>query len=1106
MGYVIIFNNNTYKDSEGKDKNYEFKLGESIQISKKIKRNRNVDKLMQGLEDSTITEEYVFTYIKFHKEIYQPGRIEFTLQIIKGNIPEFKGSVDLKYGEDIVAKNYYIFEKVTKGEYVTYKAYSVDKFLTIDKFNQSFTAKKLGAGMISQVLATPKSTAFQLFVANIAKIDGASYSSNLNHLVYQKTINQNEEESCEYIIPYSVQYNESFYDFLVRMCNRYGEFLYCENNEFHVGLQTGSESIITIGGADINDKIQSIERYESCVNFDTGPKLKVPNYLRDEKIGLADLVESEGVVAEDYFEPIENKEYALLSDYTPPVATFFDLLSSLGSAQTLSQGLAALDIKSALTFGIANYFKSDINDKYENLFFSEKLLTAENHEGDKKNEYSVYGKHIDNEWYWNILNNEKRTEKGKAVVKYDNYHHFLLGDKVVLKDINTVESKAYIVYNVSGGNDGAFENMEITLIPLLDDKVYPLPKQDLHIRKASPQRAKVISNFDPERLGRVLVKYPWQYMFTGEENLFEGQENKENAALILNMQTSTPWIRVAYPMASDAAGFMFFPSVGDEVLIDYEDGNVERPFVKGSFYTATNRPSVPSSTHTVGITKSITSHNGHHISFTDTPGDLRFLANMLPGWSFASKFGWGLDAPIEGSPADKYGKYMSGGFEIGDYLGVYKITGSTHNRNITISSPVGDVVIDAFSGITLNAPSGNINIVGKNVNIEARNNLTMTSGTNILNPYRSNGKLGLLKDIGKSFIALGVGTLKNVLGLDLSFHRTWLEVLIRPIGGTMLIKSYRFMRLEAGEGVTQLPEKKPVVKASNGLWNFKRGYFDDDINLKNTIYSELEGVTKKVKDAFLYVEEVLRSIKVVETNVKEYINSLGAFTGPGYKDKIEKCSTNGLAATDYFVETGNLLGTLHNSINEKMRKMNVSFQVYENIYNSYNLYELKNSTTWKRIEADLETNFRHLESWMRSNGEGQLVQIEVFKVKDKRKCLFEEIQHCINSNKEWKQRIIIDGTFDNFDNLEGLNQAIKETENNVIKYEGNKLLTLANQITGLGGLLDDNVWNTGDKGAILISGNKERYFKLADDGTFMIENRIFRDIVDTLRAAIREIN
>ena len=44
---------------------------------------------------------------------------------------------------------------------------------------------------------------------------------------------------------------------------------------------------------------------------------------------------------------------------------------------------------------------------------------------------------------------------------------------------------------------------------------------------------------------------------------------------------------------------------------------------------------------------------------------------------------------------------------------------------------MGDVSIDAFSGITLSAPNGNVKIVGKNVSIEAGNNIEITSGNNI---------------------------------------------------------------------------------------------------------------------------------------------------------------------------------------------------------------------------------------------------------------------------------------------------------------------------------------------------------------------------------------
>ena len=43
--------------------------------------------------------------------------------------------------------------------------------------------------------------------------------------------------SKEAIFPYLVQYNESFYDFLVRTTNRWGEFLYYEDGKLHIGCK-----------------------------------------------------------------------------------------------------------------------------------------------------------------------------------------------------------------------------------------------------------------------------------------------------------------------------------------------------------------------------------------------------------------------------------------------------------------------------------------------------------------------------------------------------------------------------------------------------------------------------------------------------------------------------------------------------------------------------------------------------------------------------------------------------------------------------------------------------------------------------------------------------
>lgn len=44
-------------------------------------------------------------------------------------------------------------------------------------------------------------------------------------------------ETKEFIQPYLVQYNESFFDFLVRVSNRCGEFLYYEDGYFNIGWE-----------------------------------------------------------------------------------------------------------------------------------------------------------------------------------------------------------------------------------------------------------------------------------------------------------------------------------------------------------------------------------------------------------------------------------------------------------------------------------------------------------------------------------------------------------------------------------------------------------------------------------------------------------------------------------------------------------------------------------------------------------------------------------------------------------------------------------------------------------------------------------------------------
>lgn len=109
-------------------------------------------------------------------------------------------------------------------------------------------------------------------------------------------------------------------------------------------------------------------------------------------------------------------------------------------------------------------------------------------------------------------------------------------------------------------------------------------------------RAKVTDNEDPNNLGRVRVQFDWQKQ--------------------LSADMKTPWLRIAQPYAGGGKGFSFIPEVGEEVLIGFEGGNADRPYVEGALYNGKEMPDgdwLPGSNQI----KAIRTRNGHTIEIHD---------------------------------------------------------------------------------------------------------------------------------------------------------------------------------------------------------------------------------------------------------------------------------------------------------------------------------------------------------------------------------------------------------------------------------------------------------------------------------------------------------
>lgn len=955
--------------------------------------------------ESTIIGNSTWTYtlqsLSYSKAIYKPGELIFKLQItgcsgvnaiystFKGKKIELTAQADNKSSS--IAKDYYIFgiqiEKKGNVYYATFQAYDPFKFLTLDTYCKAYTGKKFIQDIFLNKELWPNNiTDKNLKGISIEDIDATQKKiKELNEQIEKETDTEkkkelekqrNEEEenlvvkkgqfiiipkakyltykmgseTKEFIQPYLVQYNESFFDFLVRVSNRCGEFLYYEDGYFNIGWEkktkkdkddkeqddiTPITEYVSVNFSDetatawkenyivsshhnypLINKDNRIKRYPTLLPLDEeklqteygkgynveekgGGKIDItgtdqsgtPITIKDKsrsdyEVNVADLQCQDSYLASDEnlaSLPPKDK-YTKWGDFALwPGCYLINVFTDIVNSANIAEAIANVTFSTFATSMSSLALAADANNNYETEYFNNEndIYKKERKNGDHIHPFSTSEENKNTtlssyvtfslEFYETVRKGIETNERSRIQIALgDHFYPLTLGSLIEL------DGEKYIVVQMNGCANSGTETLDIEVIPYKENEfVFPPAAPVGPIREAKAQRAFITHNTDPLKMNRVRVRYPWQ-----------GQT-----------EDPTPWIRIALPMASDGSGFNFLPQIGDEAIINYENGNIEKPYVEGMLYTRAAEEDESTVPYAFKQDKArvISSVNGHSIIFSDPPASTNVFNGLIPLWKTINSF---YPTVLKGKLPD-YNKKAMGGIEFTDEHGLYSISMSSDKRAISIDSPLGKVDINAFTGITISAPNGNVRIEGKNIDIVAGNNLSISSGNNIASHFwhmkdkkwKEGGK-----DFGKTMFT---DVLSKTEVIDMNLIRTVIETILRPCGGTLLIKSNRYLCFEAGKGEAQIAGRQTVKQLGlrNTFKHLKPDLFETTIQYNPNNPNPV--ATNRIP---IHINNVIQAIEAAK-KAFDTINANMLSAKDAYSDAYSKYHAAATALTNQYVNT-----------------------------------------------------------------------------------------------------------------------------------------------------------------------------------------------------------
>ena len=163
------------------------------------------------------------------------------------------------------------------------------------------------------------------------------------------------------------------------------------------------------------------------------------------------------------------------------------------------------------------------------------------------------------------------------------------GSRAKLTDINGRAMETYRIVEIRHYYNGDEYYNEFVGV---SDVLHPPYQDSGAFPKSHEQMGRVVENADPLGLGRVRVQMMWQE--SGSEK--------------------TPWIRLLQPHSGSGKGFYFVPEIGEEVLVGFQGGNAEKPYVIGTQYNGKEKSGYADKENNI---KAVHTRSGHKLVFTE---------------------------------------------------------------------------------------------------------------------------------------------------------------------------------------------------------------------------------------------------------------------------------------------------------------------------------------------------------------------------------------------------------------------------------------------------------------------------------------------------------